>query len=418
VEGTLKSTAVEVLQGNKEVVALTDCYVMQTYARYPIALVRGEGCRLWDADGKVYLDFVAGLAVCNLGHCHPRVVEAIRAQAGRLLHVSNLYHIPSQSLLARKIVELSFGDRVFFCNSGAEANEGAIKLARRYERFVRKGDRFEILTMWNSFHGRTLGALSATGQEKLQKGFEPLVPGFRYVPFNDPEALEKAVDGRTCAILMEPIQGEGGVVLPSESYLRFVRKLCDERGLLLLFDEVQVGMGRTGTLFAYEQYGVEPDVMTLAKGLAGGVPIGALVTTQEAAKGFVPGTHAATFGGNPLATAAGLAALDAILEEGILENCRQAGAYLRKGLDEVAGRHPDLIQEVRGRGLILGLELKVSGAPFVKACMESGLLINCTAERVLRFLPPLVVKREEIDEMLSILERVLSEGADNNRGMP
>lgn len=417
-EGTLKSTAVEVLQGNKEVVALTDCYVMQTYARYPIALVRGEGCRLWDADGKVYLDFVAGLAVCNLGHCHPRVVEAIRAQAGRLLHVSNLYHIPSQSLLARKIVELSFGDRVFFCNSGAEANEGAIKLARRYERFVRKGDRFEILTMWNSFHGRTLGALSATGQEKLQKGFEPLVPGFRYVPFNDPEALEKAVDGRTCAILMEPIQGEGGVVLPSESYLRFVRKLCDERGLLLLFDEVQVGMGRTGTLFAYEQYGVEPDVMTLAKGLAGGVPIGALVTTQEAAKGFVPGTHAATFGGNPLATAAGLAALDAILEEGILENCRQAGAYLRKGLDEVAGRHPDLIQEVRGRGLILGLELKVSGAPFVKACMESGLLINCTAERVLRFLPPLVVKREEIDEMLSILERVLSEGADNNRGMP
>jgi len=418
VEGTLKSTAVEVLQGNKEVVALTDCYVMQTYARYPIALVRGEGCRLWDADGKVYLDFVAGLAVCNLGHCHPRVVEAIRAQAGRLLHVSNLYHIPSQSLLARKIVELSFGDRVFFCNSGAEANEGAIKLARRYERFVRKGDRFEILTMWNSFHGRTLGALSATGQEKLQKGFEPLVPGFRYVPFNDPEALEKAVDGRTCAILMEPIQGEGGVVLPSENYLRFVRKLCDERGLLLLFDEVQVGMGRTGTLFAYEQYGVEPDVMTLAKGLAGGVPIGALVTTQEAAKGFVPGTHAATFGGNPLATAAGLAALDAILEEGILENCRQAGAYLRKGLDEVAGRHPDLIQEVRGRGLILGLELKVSGAPFVKACMESGLLINCTAERVLRFLPPLVVKREEIDEMLSILERVLSEGADNNRGMP
>ena len=417
-EGTLKSTAVEVLQGNKEVVALTDCYVMQTYARYPIALVRGEGCRLWDADGKVYLDFVAGLAVCNLGHCHPRVVEAIRAQAGRLLHVSNLYHIPSQSLLARKIVGLSFGDRVFFCNSGAEANEGAIKLARRYERFVRKGDRFEILTMWNSFHGRTLGALSATGQEKLQKGFEPLVPGFRYVPFNDPEALEKAVDGRTCAILMEPIQGEGGVVLPSENYLRFVRKLCDERGLLLLFDEVQVGMGRTGTLFAYEQYGVEPDVMTLAKGLAGGVPIGALVTTQEAAKGFVPGTHAATFGGNPLATAAGLAALDAILEEGILENCRQAGAYLRKGLDEVAGRHPDLIQEVRGRGLILGLELKVSGAPFVKACMESGLLINCTAERVLRFLPPLVVKREEIDEMLSILERVLSEGADNNRGMP
>jgi len=394
--------------GNQEAVALTDRYVMQTYARFPLALVRGEGCRVWDADGRAYLDFVAGLAVCNLGHCHPRVVEAIRAQAGRLLHVSNLYHIPQQALLARKIVENSFGDRVFFCNSGAEANEGAIKLARRYERFVRGGSRFEILAMRNSFHGRTLGALTATGQEKFHKGFEPLVPGFRYVPFDDPEALEKAVGPDTCAVILEPIQGEGGVVCPSQGYLREVRRICDDHDLMLLFDEVQVGMGRTGTLFAYEQYGVKPDVMTLAKGLAGGVPIGAVVATEEAARGFAPGAHAATFGGNPLAAVAGLAALEALLEEGILENCRRAGALLRRGLEDLAARRPGQVRQVRGKGLIWGLELGEPGAPVVKACMEAGLLINCTAERVLRFLPPLVVTAAEIEEMLQILDRALS----------
>ncbi|MEW6439643.1 MAG: acetylornithine transaminase [bacterium] len=398
------------VSSNEAAIALTERHVIPTYARFPIAIVRGEGCRVWDADGRMYLDFVAGLAVCNLGHCHPRVVEAIRAQAGRLLHVSNLYHIPEQSRLARKLAENSFGDRVFFCNSGTEANEAAIKLARRYERFVRNGDRFEILTMRNSFHGRTLGSVTATGQEKFHKGFEPLVPGFRYVPFDDPVSLEKAVDERTCAVLLEPIQGEGGVVCPSASYLRSVREICDEHKLLLMFDEVQVGMGRTGTLFAYEQFGVEPDVMTLAKGLAGGVPIGALIATEEAARGFVPGAHAATFGGNPLACAAGLAALEALLEEGILENCRQAGTYLRRGLERIAQKLPALVREVRGRGLILAMELQVPGGPFVKACMEAGLLVNCTAERVLRFLPPLVVSREEIDEMLATLERVLLAG--------
>jgi len=335
-------------------------------------------------------------------------VKAIQRQAARLLHVSNLYHIPGQSALARKIVEHSFGDRVFFCNSGAEANEGAIKLARRYEHCVRNGSRFEILTMTQSFHGRTLATVTATGQEKFHKGFEPLVSGFRYVPFDDPAALEKAVGPDTCAILVEPIQGEGGVVVPQDDYLMFVRKLCDNRELLLIFDEVQVGMGRTGTLFAYEQTGVAPDVMTLAKGLAGGVPVGALVAREEVAAAFVPGTHAATFGGNPLAAAAGLAALETLLEDGVLENCRRVSPYLKEGLERTARRHPDRVREVRGRGLIFGMELTEPGGPLVSSCLEQGLLINCTVDRILRFLPPLVVTREEVDEMLETLDRAFS----------
>jgi len=348
------------------------------------------------------------LAVCNLGHCPPRVVEAIREQAGRLLHVSNLYHIPGQSVLAQWIVEHSFGDRVFFCNSGAEANEGAIKLVRRYEHCVRNGSRFEILTMTQSFHGRTLATVTATGQEKFHKGFEPLVAGFRYVPFDDAGALEKAVGPDTCAILVEPIQGEGGVVIPSDDYLPFVRKLCDDRDLLLIFDEVQVGMGRTGTLFAYEQAGAVPDVMTLAKGLAGGVPVGALVARQEVAAAFVPGAHASTFGGNPLAAAAGLAALKTLVEDGVLENCRRVSPCLREGLTRIARRYPDRVREVRGRGLIFGMELTGAGAPLVTACLEQGLLVNCTGERVLRFLPPLVVTEREVDEMLGILDRAFA----------
>jgi len=394
---------------NQEVFELTDRYVMSTYGRYPVAFERGQGCRLWDVEGKGYLDFVAGLAVCNLGHCPPRVVEALQRQAARLLHVSNLYHIPGQSALARKIVNHSFGDRVFFCNSGAEANEGAIKLARRYEHCVRNGNRFEILTMTQSFHGRTLATVTATGQAKFHKGFEPLVAGFRYVAFGDPGALERAVGPDTCAVLVEPIQGEGGVVVPAEDYLPFVRKLCDERDLLLIFDEVQVGMGRTGTLFAYEQTGVTPDVMTLAKGLAGGVPVGAVVARGEVAAAFVPGTHAATFGGNPLAAAAGLAALDTLLEDGVLENCRRMSPHLRDGLERTARRYPHRVREVRGRGLIFGMEMAAPCADLVPACLARGLLINCTADRVLRFLPPLVVSREEIDEMLEILDRAFSE---------
>ncbi len=394
--------------GNEEAAALTDRYVMQTYGRFPIAMVRGQGCWLYDADGREYLDFVAGLAVCNLGHCHPRVTDAIRMQADRLLHVSNLYHIPWQGELARKIVEHSFGDRVFFCNSGAEANEAAIKLARRYEHCVRQGDRFEILTMDNSFHGRTLAAVTATGQAKFHKGFDPLVPGFRYVPFDDPGALEKAVSDITCAIMLEPIQGEGGVICPADDYLPFVRKLCDEKELLLIFDEVQVGMGRTGTLFGYEQYGAAPDIMTLAKGLAGGAAIGAAVAVEKVAAAFVPGSHASTFGGNPLASAAGLAAMDAILEEGLLENCRQSGSHLRGELEKMKERYPSLIKEIRGRGLIQALVLTIAGGPVVAGCLKHGVLVNCTADNVLRFLPPLVVTPAEVDKMSAILDRVLS----------
>jgi acetylornithine/N-succinyldiaminopimelate aminotransferase len=393
---------------NQEVVRLTDRYVMKTYGRFPIAPVKGQGCRLWDADGRAYLDFVAGLAVCNLGHCHPRVVRAIQEQAECLLHVSNLYHIPWQSALAQRIVEHSFGDRVFFCNSGAEANEAAIKLVRRYERDIRKGKRFEILAMENSFHGRTLATVTATGQEKFKKGFDPLVPGFRHVPFDDRDALLKAVGDETCAILVEPIQGEGGVICPGDDYLPFLRSLCDERELLLVFDEVQVGIGRTGTLFAYEPFGVAPDIMTLAKGLAGGIPIGATVATERVAAAFTPGSHASTFGGNPLAAAAGLAALEVILEEGVLENCRRSGLHLRQGLERVALRHPDRVREVRGRGLIQAMDLTGPGTPVVETCMSEGLLINCTAETVLRFLPPLIVTTEEVDEMLEILDRALS----------
>ena len=393
---------------NEEVVHLTDRYVMKTYGRFPIAPVRGEGCRLWDADGREYLDFVAGLAVCNLGHCHPNVVRAIREQAGTLLHVSNLYHIPWQSALAQTIVENSFGDRVFFCNSGAEANEAAIKLVRRYEHEIRKGDRSEILTMDNSFHGRTLTTMAATGQEKIKKGFDPLAPGFRHVPFSDPDRLLEAIGDETCAILVEPIQGEGGIICPADDYLPFLRSVCDDRELLLVFDEVQVGIGRTGTLFAHEPFGVVPDIMTLAKGLGGGVAIGAAVASERVAAAFAPGSHASTFGGNPLATAAGLAALETILEEGVLENCRKVGGHLREGLERLALRHPGLVREVRGRGLLQAMALTVAGGPIVESCMRQGLLINCTANTVLRFLPPLIVTTAEVDEMLETLERALA----------
>lgn len=396
-------------RSNEDIISLTDRYVMNTYKRQPVAFVKGEGCRLWDADGRSYLDFVAGLAVCNLGHCPDRVVSAIKRQASRLIHVSNLYHIPWQAELARMIVDHSCGDKVFFCNSGAEANEGAIKLARRYEKVVRRGTRYEILTMYKSFHGRTMATLTATGQDKVKGGFDPLVPGFRHVPFDDIAALEQAVGPETCAVMLEPILGEGGVICPSEGYLRSVQDLCSRKGLLLICDEIQVGMGRTGTLFAYEQFGIEPDIVTLAKGLAGGIPIGALVAKAPVASAFEPGTHASTFGGNPLACAAALAALRTVLEDGVLENCVEMGRYLHGRLEELAGRHPDTVKEVRGRGLIQALELFAEGAPVVEACRASGVLINCTMERVLRFLPPLVVGREEIDEMISVLDRALSD---------
>ncbi|MEK7209854.1 MAG: acetylornithine transaminase [Candidatus Binatota bacterium] len=392
---------------NRQILKLTDKYVAHTYARFPIALVRGKGTRVWDANGKEYLDFVAGLAVVSLGHSHPAVVRAIQLQARRLLHVSNLYHIVPQSELARELCRHSFADRVFFCNSGAEANEAAIKLARRYGG-ERLGGKYEVLSVHNSFHGRTLATLTATGQEKVRAGYDPLPPGFRQVPYNDLQSMEGAIDEKTtAAILVEPIQGEGGVVVPDKDYLQGLRELCDRKGILLIFDEVQVGMGRTGRLFAYEHYGVEPDIMTLAKALGGGLPLGAMLAREEVARSFAPGAHASTFGGNPLVCSVGLAVLKTLVQGGVLKNCVKMGKLLLDGLQKLKVRFP-FIREVRGKGLILGMELEREGSKVVDGCLREGLLINCTAYKVLRFLPPLTVGRKDIEKCLAILEKVLS----------
>ncbi|HTY20897.1 MAG TPA: acetylornithine transaminase [Geobacteraceae bacterium] len=385
-----------------------DRYIMKTYGRYPLVPVRGEGCLLWDADGNRYLDFLAGVAVNNLGHCHPRVVEALRKQAAELIHCSNYYHIPCQIELAELLCERSFADRAFFCNSGAEANEAAIKLARKYSREKFGPDRFEIITALSSFHGRTMATVSATGQEKVQKFFDPLLHGFRHVPFNDVNSLDQAITPNTCAVMLEPIQGEGGVVIPSGEYFREVRRLCDERQILLIFDEVQVGMGRTGRLFAHEHFGVYPDIMTLAKALAGGAPIGTMLAREEVAESFGPGTHGSTFGGNPLVTAAGVATVRAILEEGIMENTVEMGRYLIGRLEGLMERF-SIITEVRGIGLMIGMQLSVPAAEIVKKALSRGLLLNVAQDTVLRFVPPLIVTAAEIDEMIQILEGILAE---------
>ena len=386
----------------------SDNYLFSTYKRYPIVLIRGEGSRVWDQDGKEYLDFVSGIAVCNLGHCHPKIVDAITKQARTLIHVSNLYHIKPQIELARLLVESSFADKVFFCNSGAEANEGAIKLARKYMRDTYGKERSEIIVMDNSFHGRTLATLTATGQEKFKAGFDPLMPGFKHVPFNDIEAVSQAVTDKTGAILVEPIQGEGGVNCPSDNYLPELRALCDEKKILLILDEVQVGMGRTGRLFAYEHYGITPDIMTLAKALAGGLPIGALLARKEVAASFTPGTHASTFGGNPLVTAAAIASLTTINNSSFLDHCRTMGNYLMDQLNRLKKKNPS-VREVRGKGLLVGMELDQPAADIVDKCLEKGLLINCVQEKVLRFLPPLTITKKEIDQAVSTLEEVLSQ---------
>lgn len=385
---------------------LSKQYLADTYNRFPIVLVRGVGSRVWDSDGKEYLDCVAGLAVNNLGHCHPRVVEAIRQQGEQLLHVSNLYHSIPQIRLAQLLVERSFADKVFFCNSGAEANEAAIKLARKYAKEHRGQDCFEIITMHNSFHGRTLATLTATGQEKFHKGFEPLLPGFIQVPFNDVEAVKRAIGPRTCAVLTEVIQGEGGVNVPDEGYLAALRQLCHEHRLLLVLDEVQTGMGRTGKPFAYEHYGIAPDIMTLAKSLGGGLAIGAMLCTAEVASAFTPGSHASTFGGNPLACAAGVAALQTLLQEGLPERCGVVGRYFLDRLVALQPRHR-CVRQVRGKGLILAMELKGEGAAIVSACLERGILINCTMGTVLRFLPPLIIETGEIDRVVDTLDDLL-----------
>ena len=387
---------------------LADKYMFQTYGRFPITMVRGEGCRLWDEEGKEYLDFVGGLAVCALGHSSPLVTEALENQSKTLVHVSNLYYTKPQIELAQLLIENSFADRVFFGNSGAEANEAAIKLARRYSNEKHGPGKHVIVSMKGSFHGRTMATLSATGQEKIQAGNNPLLGGFRFVPFNDLPSLERVIDDTVCAVMLEPIQGEGGVVYPDPGYLEGVEKICRDRNLLLIFDEVQVGMGRTGRLFAHEHFGVKPDIMTLAKALANGLPIGAMLSTEAISGAFGPGSHASTFGGTPLVTAVAKAVLKSLLEDGWIDNCREMGEYFKGKLLGLKEKH-GCIRDVRGLGLILGAELDRPGAPIVDACTEKGFLINCAQETVLRFLPPLIVGKDEIDPLVETLDGILGD---------
>lgn len=391
-----------------------DKALMRTYARLPIAFVRGEGTRLWDAEGRSYLDFVSGLAVNSLGHAHPRLAEAIAEAARTLVHTSNLYHIPWQVELAEELARRTGLDRAFFCNSGAEANEAAIKLARRYQKKAGRPERFEIVTAVNSFHGRTLATVTATGQPKYHAGFEPLPEGFRYVPLNDVAALERAVGPQTAAVMLEPVQGEGGIHPCTREYMEAARRLTREAGALLIFDEVQTGVGRTGRFLAAEHFGVKPDICTLAKGLGGGVPIGVALATEEAAQGFDPGSHASTFGGNPLACRAALAVLRAIDEEGLLERAKAAGERLAKGLDELARRRPGAVIERRGIGLMVGVELGLPGERVRELALAKGLLVNVIGGRVLRLLPPLTVADDEIDAALSILDRAFEECASQS----
>ncbi len=390
-----------------EIKAMATKYIMNTYGDRKLALVRGEGPYVWDADGVKYLDFLGGLAVNGLGHCHPNVVSAIREQAGVLLHVSNLYYIEPQAKLAKLLIDNCDLEQCFFCNSGAEANEAAIKLARKYAKDQGRTNSYEIITMHNSFHGRTLATITATAQTKYHKGFEPMVPGFQYVPFDDLSETETAINENTCAILVEPIQSEGGVNTPSEGYLKGLRELCDQHNLLLIFDEVQTAMGRLGTLFGYQSYGVIPDILTMAKSLGGGVAIGAMLAKKHIADSFVPGTHAATFGGNPLATAAAYATLKTVIDEKLGENATKMGNYLADQLMRLKEKYP--IKEVRGKGLLRGLVMSVDAKPLADRCIENGLITICTNDYVLRFLPPLNINVHHVDEAVSIVEKSLAE---------
>jgi acetylornithine aminotransferase len=397
-----------------ELMETADKVMASTYTRFPVVLVKGEGCTVWDMAGKSYLDFVAGIAVCNLGHAHSGLARALFKQSGVLWHVSNLYYTVPQTELAAWLVDHSFADRVFFCNSGAEANEAAIKLARKYYHDSGQTDRFEIIAMERSFHGRTMAALSATGQEKIRKGFDPVLAGFHFVPFDDIESLADCVSPSTAAVIIEPIQGEGGVRCPGPGYLEAVRKLCDETHTLLILDEVQTGMGRTGRWFAHEHFGIQPDIMTLAKALGNGLPIGAMLATEKVSSAFGPGAHATTFGGTPIVTAASLEVVRTLEREGLVEASRRMGAYFREQLKALSARH-SCIQEVRGLGLLVGLKLDRKGESVVNKCLERGFLINCIQDTILRFVPPLIVTEAEIDRLVNCLDEVLAELADEQR---
>ena len=397
---------------SEETIAESGEYLMNTYGRYPIALARGKGSWVWDEDGKKYLDFITGIAVNNLGHCHPNIVRAVTAQCKTLMQVSNLFHLEKQAELARLLVENSFADKVFFCNSGTEANEGAIKLARKWG--GANGGRYKIVHARDSFHGRTLGALSATNK-KYQAGFKPLLPGFKSVPYGKIEPIEKALsDEKVCAVLLEPIQGENGVVIPYENYLKDVRRLTKKKKVLLMLDEIQVGMGRTGKLFAYEHYGVKPDIMTLAKALGGGIPCGAFLATSQVAKHFTPGVHGTTLGGNPIAMSAGLAVIKTIMEDGLLDRAASSGEYFLERLAGIEEAHPGLVKDVRGKGLILGIEFKSPeiAKDVVTRAVGKGLLSILTEQRVMRLLPPLTASKKEIDQAIDIISETLDEAGN------
>lgn len=394
---------------NKEQVIAQDAeYYMPVFARYQVVLSHGEGPYVYDTEGKKYLDFLAGIAVNILGHNHPILTNAIADQAKKLIHVSNLYYTEQQATLAKNLAELSGLDRVFIANTGAEANEGAIKLARKYGKSISQ-DKVEIITAANSFHGRTLATLTATAQPKYQQGYEPLPGGFKYVEYNNIEALEALMSEKTCAVMLEPIQGEGGINIPDSDYLYKVRQLCDKFGALLILDEIQTGMGRTGKVFAYQHTTVQPDIVTLAKGLGGGVPIGAFLTRETVAKAFGPGDHGTTFGGNPLACAAANAVLSVLRQEQLPGNAAAVGAYFMDQLRQLAAKYPALVSGVRGQGLMIGLKLNKPGKDIVNRCMEQGALINCTNVDVLRFVPPLNIEKKHVDEMMTILNKVLAE---------
>ena len=380
-------------------------YLANTYTRFPIVITRGEGCWLWDVNGRRYLDFLAGIAVCNLGHAHPDVVEGLTSQARKLFHVSNLFYMEPQIKAAQMLVEHSFGDKVFFCNSGAEANEAAIKLARKYSWDKHGEGRHEIITMENSFHGRTVNTLAATGQKKFGVGFEPLTGGFVHVPFNDISAVREAITDKTCAVMLELIQAEGGVFVADKDYVIQLRELTKEKDLLLILDEVQTGIGRTGAFFAYEHFGITPDIMSLAKALGNGFPVGAMVATDEAMSAFVPGTHASTFGGNPLASSAVIATLNTLIDDDVIKNCAEVGKYLQKGLLDLQKRF-SFVVDVRGMGLIWGIELSIDADATAKEFLKEGIILNCTKGTTLRLVPPLIVKKEEIDIFLEMANRI------------
>jgi acetylornithine/N-succinyldiaminopimelate aminotransferase len=395
---------------SEDLIALGNRLLLSNYGRSPLVLSRGAGCQVWDVEGRRLLDMTAGIAVCVLGHGDPGLAQAIGAQAGRLHHVSNLYFIEAQIRLAEVLARRGFPGRFFFCNSGTEANEAALKLARRYQIVVKgQPQRIDLIACENSFHGRTMGALAVTGQAKYRQGFGPLVPGAGFIPFGDIEAARAAIGENTCAVIIEPIQAEGGINLAPPGYLQELKRLCHERGALLIFDEVQTGVGRTGTFFAFEKEGAVPDIITLAKGLAAGVPMGAMIASDEVGRGFEPGTHASTFGGNPLACAAALYLQQAIDERGLLANCQQMGAHLNSALLRLAERRRPRTKGVRGRGLLQGLVLEGEAAPVVARARDKGLLVSAAGGNVVRFVPPLVVTREELDEAVTLLDAALAE---------